>query len=82
MKDLSYYLGISTLAQGDTEKAIEHFTASVEKEENVTASLYNRAVCYMQLGLRQEAREDLNAVTERNDDQELTAQAQELLNLL
>ncbi len=82
LKDLSYYLGISTLAQGDTEKAIEHFTASVEKEENVTASLYNRAVCYMQLGLRQEAIEDLNAVTERDDDRELTAQAQELLNLL
>ncbi len=82
LKDISYYLGVSTLAQEETEQAIEYFTASIEKEESVTASLYNRAVCYLQLGLAQEARTDLTAVTERADDQELMAQAEELLKLL
>ena len=81
LENVSYYLGISTLAQGDTEKAVICFTESVEKNESVSASLYNRAVCYLKQGLVQEAREDLNAVMERNDDPEVTAQAQELLQM-
>ena len=82
LRDISYYLGICALGQGDTEQAIEQFTASVEREENVTASLYNRAVCYLQLGQELAARTDLNAVRERDDDPDLTAQAQELLSTL
>ena len=82
LRDVSYYLGICALGQGDSEQAIEQFTASVEREENVTASLYNRAVCYLQLGQELAARTDLNAVRERDDDPDLTAQAQELLSTL
>ena len=82
LENIFYYLGVSNLAEGETEKAIEYFTMSVEKEESVTASLYNRAVCYLKQGLIESAKDDLGAVTERNDDPELTIQAAELLNQL
>ncbi len=80
--DIDYYLGICTLAQEDYQTAIDHFTASIEKEEAVTASCYNRAVCYAKEENNGKAKADLQEVMSRGDDEELAKGAEELLKAL
>ena len=82
LPDLRYYLGVCALALEQPEEAAAYFTLSLEREESVTASLYDRGICYLQLERFEEAKADLLLVKERGDDAELTAQAEELLELL
>lgn len=56
-----------------------HFTASIEKGEVVTASYYNRAVCYVNQQNYSSAKADLQEVASRGDDEELTKRAEEML---
>ena len=79
LADLSYYRGVSALAQGEIEAAIAYFTDSAERGESITQSLYDRAVCYLALENIEEAAADLRTVIERGDEQELSAKAEELL---
>ncbi len=78
-KDLNYYRGVSALAQEQPEEAIVFFTRSIELEESVTPSLYDRAICALSLGRWWEASEDLREVLQRGDDEDLCTKAQELL---
>ena len=77
--DIEYYLGICALALEDYETAKGHFTVSIEKEEAVTVSYYNRAMCYLHEGNNNRAKTDLQEVVARGDDEELTKAAEALL---
>ena len=80
--DIEYYLGVCALALEEYETARDRFTASIEREEEVTASYYNRAVCYANEDNYSSAQADLREVTSRGDDDELTERAEELLAAL
>ena len=64
------------------DRAADLYTESISRKEDVTACLYNRAVCRLNLDDVNGAKEDFTAVIERNDDAELTVQAQEALEAL
>ena len=71
--------GICAMAQEQDEKAIGFFTKSIEKEESVTPSRYDRAICYIRLDRFEEGIADLEQVKEQKDDKDLAKQAEELL---
>ena len=70
-----------TLEQNEDpkEKAIEFFTKSIEKEESVVPSQYDRAICYIRLDRFTEGIADLEQVKEQKEDKDLAKQADELL---
>jgi tetratricopeptide (TPR) repeat protein len=78
-QQVRYYLGLCDMSLGEYESAVQLFTESMDRGESITACLYNRGVCRAALGDTKAARQDLNLVVKRNDDAELTKQAQELL---
>lgn len=82
MSDIPYYMGVCAMAQGENEDAIGYFTESLEKGENTEMSLYDRAVCLLQEGLLEEAAADLTQLKAQTKDAELTAQADELLDVI
>ncbi|MBQ9827064.1 MAG: tetratricopeptide repeat protein [Lachnospiraceae bacterium] len=79
---IRYYLGVCAMAKEDYETAIGYFTKAITEDDNTTASLYNRAVCYIQTGRAEEAAADLKAVIEMGDDPELSGEAQEILEAM
>ncbi|MFL6214973.1 MAG: CHAT domain-containing protein [Blastocatellia bacterium] len=51
-------LGVCLLARGELEEALTSFDAALEQQPGLAEALFNRAVCYQQLQLRNAASED------------------------
>jgi tetratricopeptide (TPR) repeat protein len=74
-----YYRGLSRLALGKFETAIEDFTEALAWEDDTLSCLFNRGICYFALGEVEKGLEDLVTVASNNEDPTLAASAQELL---
>ncbi len=79
---ISYYLGLCCATLGENEKAIEHYSKSIEVQQMVSLSLYNRGIAYLQLEKLEEGLTDLITVLQRNDDADATAAATAILQEL
>ena len=79
---ISYYLGLCCASLGENQTAIEHYSNSIEKQQMVSLSMYNRGVAYLQLEKLEEGLTDLITVLQRNDDADATAAAAALLQEL
>lgn len=77
-----YYLGLCCASLGDNETAIAHYTGSIEKQQMVSLSLYNRGIAYLQLEKLEEGLTDLITVLQRNDDAEASAATAAILQAL
>lgn len=93
--DLYFYRGVSELTLEEYQKAYDDFQEAMKygltntdesggerKEESDTMLYYNRGVAALGLNKTEEAEKDLQKVVERNDNQELTAAAEKLLEML
>lgn len=77
-----YYLGLCSASLGENEKAVEYYTQSIEREELTSLCCYNRGVSYLQMEKLEEGLTDLITVLQRNDDEDATAAAKQLLSEL
>ena len=77
-----YYLGLCCSTLGENEAAITHYTQSIEKQQMVSLSQYNRGVSYLQLQKLEEGLTDLVTVLQRNDDADASSAAAALLEQL
>lgn len=83
LADARYYEAVCVMATGDYASAIEGFTASIAAGEQLTMSHYNRGVCYLQSASTYAlAKADFEEVVKRNDDAELAASANAMLEQL
>ena len=82
IEGIHYYLGVCFLANEAYDRAEEEFTASIEKSEYKQESLFNRAICYIESEEPEPAANDLKAAAEDGTDPEITAQAEEILEIL
>ena len=93
--DLYFYRGVSELTLEEYQKAYDDFQEAMKyglteaegtggegKKESDTMLYYNRGVAALGLNKTEEAVADLQKVVERNDNQELTDAAEELLDML
>jgi tetratricopeptide (TPR) repeat protein len=79
---MRYYRGVSRMAQGRAADAVEDFTAAIAVGETTSQCYYNRGACYLQLGENDKTLADMQEVAKINDDAELTAIAQKLIEQL
>lgn len=79
---IQYYLGLCCASLGENEEAVEHYTASIEKDEMTSLCYYNRGVSYLQLEDLEAGLTDLITVLQRNDDESAVTAAQTLLKEL
>lgn len=79
---VAYYLGLCCASLGENEAAIKHYNNSIEKQQMVSLSMYNRGVAYLQLEKLEEGLTDLITVLQRNDDADATAASAALLQEL
>lgn len=79
---IPYYLGLCCASLMENEEAVEHYTRSIDRQEMVSLSLYNRGVVYLQLGKPEEGLTDLLTVLQRNDDADAMAATTALLTEL
>lgn len=77
-----YYRGVSLMAREKIDDAIADFTASLLAGESSVQCYYNRAVCYLKLKEYDKALFDLQNVVAMDEDAELTAMAQQLIEQL
>lgn len=74
-----FYSGLTKMGLEKYEEAIEDFTASVEKEELVQRSVYNRALCQIQLGETDAGISDLETAMTMTDDADVSQASESLL---
>ena len=79
---IEYYLGLCCASLMENAEAAEHYTRSIDRQEMVSLSLYNRGVAYLQLGKPEDGLADLLAVLQRNDDADAMAATTALLTEL
>lgn len=79
---IAYYLGLCSASLNENEEAIEHYTKSIEAQQMVSLSLYNRGIAYLQMEKLEEGLTDLITVLQRNDDADATAAAAAILQEL
>jgi tetratricopeptide (TPR) repeat protein len=63
-----YYRGVAYDANGDTQKAIDEYTANIDAGEMLATCYYNRGMCYTKLGEAEKAQEDLEMALASEDD--------------
>lgn len=79
LADARYNLAVCLMAREKYVEAKYWYTASIDASENITASLYARGVCCFMTEDYENGTADLLEVIERNDDEELSADAAALL---
>ncbi len=79
LTDARYNLAVCLMAQEKYVEAKYWYTASIDAQENITASLYARGVCCFMTDDEVNGTADLLEVIERNDDDEIVAEAKALL---
>jgi outer membrane protein assembly factor BamD (BamD/ComL family) len=62
--------------------AADYFTKSVDRGETVERSMYNRALCCLQLKKYDKAKQDLEVVAAQQEDTEIAKDAADLLTSL
>ena len=82
LDNIDYYQGVCALAEDEYEIAEKFFTASIAKENSKAESLYNRAICYIQLDRLYQAMEDLKEAAGQTEATEVAEDAAELLREL
>lgn len=74
-----YYRALSRMGGEKYTEAVEDFTVSIDREEVVQRSLYNRGLCLIQANNINTAIADLRGALEMNDDTDVTLAAEEIL---
>ncbi len=80
--EMHYYRGVCSLSFEEYESALQDFTAAIDGGMSEGLVYYNRAVCYLALEDWEPFRADLERVVELDDDAELKAIAESLLQEL
>lgn len=81
-ENIWFYIGVCSFSMEDYETAIGQFTSSIDAGEPAAArSLYNRAICYLQVEEYKKAKADLEAAAE-SDSPDVAADAADLLSSL
>lgn len=81
-ENIRYYSGVCCMGQELLEDAVRNFEASAERGEYVSASLYNCALCRIQMEQYQEAVENLKTAIKVNDDEVAAGEAKAVLDSL
>ncbi len=74
-----YYRGVCRMSLGNYPAAIEDLTVSIEKEDMLQASYYTRGVCLLMEKQYEKGLTDVKYAANRNDNEEITKQAQLLM---
>lgn len=74
-----YYRGVCRMSLGNYPAAIEDLTVSIEKEDMLQASYYTRGVCLLMEKQYEKGLTDVKYAANRNDNEEITKQAQLLI---
>ncbi|MEW6211295.1 MAG: CHAT domain-containing protein [Acidobacteriota bacterium] len=61
-------LGVCLLEAGKLESALEEFERALERDSAMSEALFNRALCYERLALRDAAREEYSRIAEKERD--------------
>lgn len=77
-----YYRGVCRMSLGKYPAAIEDLTVSIAREDMLQASYYTRGVCMLLNNEYEKGLMDIECAANRSDDEEVTKQAQLLLNEL
>lgn len=77
-----YYRGVCRMSLGNYPGAIEDLTASIAREDMLQASYYTRGVCLLLNNEYEKGLLDIEHAAGRNDDEEITKQAQLLIDEL
>lgn len=77
-----YYRGVSNMSLGSYELAIDDLTVSIGREDMLQASYYTRGVCLLMDDQYEKGILDIEYAASRDDDEEITKQAQLLLDEL
>jgi len=75
----SYYRGVSSLALGNYDEAVENFTKSIEENFLEQFCYYNRGVCYVQLEEYEKAYSDMERTLASGNDASLTGAATDII---
>ena len=74
-----YYRGVCRMSLGNYPAAIDDLTVSIDKEDMLQASYYTRGVCLLMDNQYEKGLIDIEYAAARNDDGEITEQANLLL---
>jgi len=74
-----YYRGVCRMSLGNYPAAIEDLTVSIEREDMLQASYYTRGVCLLMDNQYEKGLADVKYAANRNDNEEITKQAQLLI---
>lgn len=81
-ENIWFYIGVCSFSMEDYKTAVRQFTASVDADEPAAVrSLYNRAICYLQLEEYKKAKADLEAAA-KSDVPDVASEADDLLRSL
>jgi CHAT domain-containing protein/tetratricopeptide (TPR) repeat protein len=72
--------GACLFEQGKMEEAIDEFSRALEKRPEMPEAVFNRALCYQQLQLRDEARDDLTRLQGIERDEGWSAESKRRLD--
>jgi tetratricopeptide (TPR) repeat protein len=78
-ENVSFYHGVCCMKTEDFPAAIQSFTHSIEKEEMVQASHYNRAMCYVKQNDLESALKDFEIAAKSGNDEEIKKLANDVL---
>lgn len=79
--ELNYLRGICRMGSEKYQEAVSDFSSSLASEELADESLYNRGLCYIQLGDTDAAAVDFQEIVDRGADEEVIALICELLDI-
>lgn len=74
-----YYRGVCRMSLGNYPVAIEDLTVSIGREDMLQASYYTRGVCLLMDNQYEKGLMDVKNAANRNDNEEITKQAQVLI---
>lgn len=81
MPELNYLRGICEMGSERYAEAVSDFSLVLSDPELADEALYNRGLCYIQLGDNEAAAVDFQAVIDRNSDEEVIALICDLLDI-
>ena len=79
--ELYYLRGICRMGSEKYREAVSDFTSSLASEELTDEALYNRGLCYIQLGDNEAASIDFQEIIDRDSDDDVIALICELLEI-
>jgi tetratricopeptide (TPR) repeat protein len=78
-ENVSFYHGVCSMKTEDYKEAVKSLTQSIENEEMVQASYYNRAMCYVKQNDLESALKDFGIAATSGDDAEIKKLSNDVL---